>query len=238
MALSGASSATTTTNGSGNYSFIGLSSGSYTVTPSMNGYTFTPTSRNVNISGSNVTGQDFTGTPVPTYSISGTVRTSGGSPISGVTMALSGASSATTSTDGSGNYNFSGLSNGSYTLTPSMSGYTFAPTSRNVNMSGANVTSQDFTGTPPSITYSISGKVTTRPRGSVPGSPISGVTMTLSGDAGATTITDGNGNYSFSGLNNGSYTVTPGMSGYSFTPTSISVTISGSNVSGQDFIGI
>ncbi|MGC8762713.1 MAG: hypothetical protein ACP5VN_03625, partial [Acidobacteriota bacterium] len=48
------------------------------------------------------------GTPT-TYSISGTVS---GATASGVTMTLSGAASATTTTDASGNYTFSGLANG------------------------------------------------------------------------------------------------------------------------------
>lgn len=40
-------------------------------------------------------------------------------PISGVTMTLSGASSGTTTTDGSGNYSFTGLPGNNYTVTPS-----------------------------------------------------------------------------------------------------------------------
>ncbi len=83
-----------------------------------------------------------------TYSISGTVTESGGgSPLSGVTMTLSGAGSGTTTTNALGNYTFSGLSDGSYTVTPGISGYTFTPTSRNVTVSGADVTGQDFVGT-------------------------------------------------------------------------------------------
>ena len=229
MTLSGAGTGTTTTDSSGNYSFSGLSNGSYTVTPNKTGYTFTPPNKSVNISGANVTGQDFTGTPSgTTYSISGTV-TSGGSPLSGVTMTLSGAGTGTTTTDGSGNYSFTGLTNGSYTVTPSKTGYTFTPPNKSVNISGANMTGQDFTGTPTGITYSISGTVT-KSTGS-----FSGVTMTLSGDASRTTTTDGSGNYSFTNLANGSYTVTPSKTGCSFTPSSRGVTISGANVTGQNF---
>ncbi len=80
-----------------------------------------------------------------TYSISGSVKTTRGASVSGVTMTLSGAGSATTSTNGSGNYQFTGLGNGSYTITPSKTGYTFTPTSKNVTVSGANVTGQNFT---------------------------------------------------------------------------------------------
>ncbi|MFZ2199049.1 MAG: multicopper oxidase domain-containing protein, partial [Thermodesulfovibrionales bacterium] len=63
-----------------------------------------------------------------TYTLSGTV-TSGGAGLVGVTMTLSGASSATTTTAADGTYTFTGLVDGSYTVTPGLTGYTFAPTS-------------------------------------------------------------------------------------------------------------
>ena len=51
------------------------------------------------------------------YSIAGTVA-SGGASLAGVTMTLGGASAATVSTDANGNFSFSTLANGSYTVTP------------------------------------------------------------------------------------------------------------------------
>jgi O-glycosyl hydrolase len=47
--------------------------------------------------------------------------------------------------DASGNYTFAGLANGTYTVTPSKTGYTFTPTSRAVTLSGANRTGTNFT---------------------------------------------------------------------------------------------
>ena len=38
--------------------------------------------------------------------------------------------------------------------------------------------------------------------------------MTLSGGKSGTTITDASGNYTFTGLDNGSYTVTPSRTGF------------------------
>jgi hypothetical protein len=80
-------------------------------------------------------------------------------------------------------------------------------------------------------TYSISGRVTAKNKG------LSGTTMTLTGAASATTTTDTSGNYTFSELLNGSYTVTPSKTGYTFTPTNMAVTISGANVTGRNFTG-
>jgi len=62
-------------------------------------------------------------------------------------LVLSGASSATTSSDANGNYAFTVTSNGAYTVTPSKAGYTFSPQSRSITISGASVSGQDFTGT-------------------------------------------------------------------------------------------
>jgi len=60
ITLSGAASRTTTTDASGNYSFPGLSSGTYTVTPDKSGNTFTPASVQVVITNASVSGINFT----------------------------------------------------------------------------------------------------------------------------------------------------------------------------------
>lgn len=138
-------SVSTTTDASGNYAIANLVAGSYTLTPSRSGYTFSPSSRDVNITSVNVSGQNFTGSAVvSTYSIAGSVTTSAGTGISGVIVS-SGSASATTNSAGA--YTISNLANGSYTLTPSLSGYTFSPTSLAATVSGANLTGRNFTGT-------------------------------------------------------------------------------------------
>jgi hypothetical protein len=84
--------------------------------------------------------------PPATYTISGQI-TVGGSPLSGVTVTLSGSSSGTTTTDGSGNYSFTGLvATGDYTVTPSKTNYTFTPTSRTFANLGSDQTG-NFTAT-------------------------------------------------------------------------------------------
>jgi Carboxypeptidase regulatory-like domain len=79
------------------------------------------------------------------YSISGMVSHSGKA-LQGTTITLTGPPRRTsTTTNMSGNYNFTGLANGDFVVTPSWPGYTFIPTSRAVTINGANVTGQDFT---------------------------------------------------------------------------------------------
>jgi len=133
---------TTTANASGNYSFTGLSTGSYTVTPSKAGYTFNPVSQAVSITSGSVTA-NFTATPLQTYTISGTV--SPASSGTGTLLTLSGTPNLTTTADSSGNFSFTGMGNGTYNLTPSKSGYTFTPASQSVTVNGANVPGINFT---------------------------------------------------------------------------------------------
>ena len=211
LSLTGAATATVVGDASGNYSFAGVANGTYVVTPSKTGFSFTPSSQSVTVNGANVTGVNFTAQAI---TLSGTI--SGGA---GVTVALSGAAAATTTADASGNYSFSGLANGTYTVTPSRSGYSFTPTSQSAVINGASVGGVNFT----AQTVSISGTIT----------GAAAVTVTLTG--GATTTTDGVGNYTVNGVANGTYTVTPSKAGYSFTPSSASVTITGASVGSVNF---
>jgi hypothetical protein len=221
LSLSGASTASATTDGSGYYSFGGLANGNYRVTPSLAGYTFSPASLAVTVNGGDVTGQNFVADPIATtFDISGRVTGA-----TGVTVAVSGASTASATTDGSGFFSISGLANGSYKVTPSKTGYIFAPASRDVAVSGANKTEQNFTAN--LVTHMISGTV----------AGASGVTVALSGASipGATTETVQSGSYSFSGLVDGTYTVTPSKTGYTFSPASSDVAVNGADATVPEF---
>jgi hypothetical protein len=203
-----------------------LANGTYAITPSHAGFTFSPSSATVTINGANVTsGANFTATANPTFSVSGTLSpTTGGN---GATVTLSGAAAATTTADGAGTYAFSGLANGTYTVAPSNAGYTFSPTVQAVTVNGANVTGINFIATA-TATYSISGTISPTTGGS-------GATVTLSGPAAATTTANSSGSYTFTGLSNATYTVTPGNTGFTFTPASQNVTINAANVTGVNF---
>jgi hypothetical protein len=134
---------TTTADAAGNYTFGGLANGTYAVTPSHQGYTFSPTSQSAPVNGANVTGINFTAQVAPTFSISGTIGPMAGG--SGATVILSGAAAATTTTNSAGNYTFTGLTNGEYIVTPNNSGYTFSPISQSVTVNAANLAGVNFT---------------------------------------------------------------------------------------------
>ena len=134
-------------------------------------------------------------------------------------MTLTGAAGTTTTTDSSGNYTFSGLSNGNYTVTPSKTGYAFNPISTSVTISNANQTGKNFVSSVVTApTYSISGSV------NLSGGILPGATVTLSGAANGTTTTDATGAYTFTNLVAGSYTVTPGLPGYTIAPANVTIT--------------
>ena len=98
------------------------------------------------------------------FSLSGTIGPATGG--NGATLALSGTAGTTSTTaDSLGNYIFSGLPNGTYTLAPSHAGFTFIPISQSIAVSGANVTGVNFTdnaaAVPPSITVQLINQTVT-----------------------------------------------------------------------------
>jgi hypothetical protein len=125
----------------------------------------------------------------------------------------------------SGAYSFTGLANGSYTVTPSKTGFVYTPTSQSVTVNGANVSGVNFTSV--AQTYSISGTIS--------GTGGNTATVTLSGAGSGTTTSNSSGAFTFTGRANGTYTVTPSKSGFAFTLVSQSVTVNNANVTGVNF---
>jgi len=89
------------------------------------------------------TSKNFVG--VIGYSIAGRVATSAGVGIAGVMITRTG-SALTDTTNAAGYYVFNGVPNGTFTVTPSLAGRSFAPASRSVTVARANVGSQNFVG--------------------------------------------------------------------------------------------
>ena len=236
-----AGSQSATSDASSNYVMSGFVAGTYTVTPSKSGCTFSPASSSVTITSANVTA-NFTATCG-----TGDTQLTSGVPVSGQSVALgawkyyyitvpAGATNLTfATTAATGDVDIYTQVNAK----PTTSAYICRPYTSSgnetcsatnpaagtwwVGVNGYAAGSFTITGTVtvPVATYSISGNAGT-----------SGATVTA-GSQGATS--DGSNNYTISGLANGTYTVTPAKSGCTFSPTSASVTITGANVTGQNF---
>jgi len=129
-----------TTDGNGNWSSSGWGPGySVTIAPSQAGYTWSPPSRSVNTGLSDIGGLNFARI---SYSISGTVSEKGAG-VSGVAVSLTGALSRNTTTATNGSFSYTFLRTGTYTITPSQSGYLFVPANRVVTLSPSRP-AQDF----------------------------------------------------------------------------------------------
>lgn len=208
-----------------------LPNGTYTLTATKlpTGYSCQP--QTVTLSGADQTGKDFIA--YGNYSISGNVSFNG-SALPGVAIKITGtllpSLGITLTTDLSGNYSIPYLGPGTYTLTPSLSGYTFIPSSQSVSIVNGNQT-QNFTAA--KQTYSISGNITKC------GSPDPEVTVKATGNnLTKSATTNSYGNYTITDLSNGTYTVkaSKGFVDFlGFTPSYRTVTIDGSNITGQDF---
>ena len=96
----------------------------------------------------NFTGSTSTGVPhTVVITLSGTIRSyvPPNTPLAGISVALAGTNApASTTTDASGNYSFTGIFTGNYTITPSSASYVFDPLTRTYTAVLANVTLADF----------------------------------------------------------------------------------------------
>jgi hypothetical protein len=210
-------------NSAGYYLFAAVPAGSYSIRPTYQTFTWTPPSRAVSVTTSSISGQNFVGG----YNISGRIYNSSGIGQANVKVMRSG-SATPVYTNSAGYFSFTTLVPGSYSITPSQAGSSFAPASREVDITSSSATAQNFVA---SSGYSVVGRISTSS-----GTGIAGVTVTMSG-SGATAVSNSAGYYTFSNVPDGSYTLTPTKSGMTFSPASRSVPVSGANVSGQNFIG-
>lgn len=164
----------------------------------------------------------------PTYSITGRILKTGTTAgVPGITVSRTGSTTKAT-TNNNGDFTFIGVPKGTVTLTPALTGYTFTPATLNVTVNNANVTGANFTATPP--TFSVTGRIV-----------LTGTTTALAGvkvmrSGSATTVnTNASGDFTFTGLPAATYTFTPSLVGYVFTPASKNVSVSTANVTGVNF---
>jgi hypothetical protein len=145
--------------------------------------------------------------------ISGAV--SGGT---GAAVHLSGTMSQQVQVNSNGSYQFTGIKDGAYTLTPTTNGHVFTPAAVAAEVTGSSIGGVNFAGTATTApTYTISG--------SVSGVIDTRALITLNGKNIGSASTDLGGTYSFSGLPAGTYTVSAALPGHTFSQSRV-VTVS------------
>lgn len=128
------------------------------------------------------------------------------------TVGLTGAATrfAIVNANASGNYSFTGVKKGVYTLAPNHTGHVYTPASIAATVSGAPVAGIGFSGAATnSPTYSITGTIS--------GTASTDVTVTLNGANVGSAATDLGGNYGFFGLEPGTYSVSAALNGHTFS---------------------
>src|SRR5450759_1397712 len=184
-----------------------------------------PTGTNVyNVSGFSLNSSDNTGLPGWTINIS------------------NGTINMQDETDVNGSYIFSGISNGTYTLTENpMTNWTnVSPSTVEVTVNGADLPDQNFTNMPKIVEvlpYVVSGFSLN----SSDNTGLQGWTINISNDTiNMQGVTDVNGSYMFSGISNGTYNITENpMTGWTnVSPSTIEVTVNGADLPNQNFTNI
>ena len=173
------------------------------------------------------TGTDTSNTK--TFSVSGLVLESS-SGLFGVSVRLTGnGKDFTEATSSTGRYTFADIPNGAYTVTPTKTDYTFNPPNATVTVNGANATIPDFTATKTVTTFTITGLVLES------GSGLSGVSVHLTGNGkDLAESTSSIGGYAFADIPNGTYTIIPTKTDYTFNPPNTTATVNGANATVPD----
>lgn len=174
--------------------------------------------------------------------LTGTVTSSTGEPLEGVTLTLSGDANGVTTTNSEGVYEFEVPNRAAdYTIIPSMDHYAFTPYKLDVDVTMADrstIDGLDFTAE--RVDYTLMGQVSVVNKTE----PIEGVVLTLSGATDAVAKTDSTGNYVFYiSTESADYTITPSKIKYVFIPEQIDIQIDGATpltdnqITGLDFEG-
>ena len=240
VAVSLSSGVATTTSGGGYYSFADVEGGTYTITISglPADASFDATSAEVTIAQSGQTvNRNFNGSWIRTASLMGMVTVEGEG-LPGITVSVSGRQEAQMVTDDNGQYTFTGLRAGNYTI--EISGFDatdvgFAATSSAVEVAVGESKVWSFEGTYVRESV-IAGQV------SVAGNGLAGVTVSLQGmGEDDDENTDVGGQFTFSNLRAGEYQLA--ISGfdareYGFTTTSATVRVEHGRTANVPFEGI
>jgi hypothetical protein len=216
------------------YSFINISDGTYTITPSLEGYTFIPPEQTVTVEGSNVTADLVA---VGGNTITGRLVTLLGTGVADIVMMIrfNDNTSVEAVSGADGYYTFTEIPSGSYDIYNRDEGgtYSLTPHQVSVTVDDSDVTIDDISVVPTGGSITLSGTI----RNSRGNGQVNGPVTLYDTVFGIEWITWANpdGSFSFENLYNGTFTITSDVSPYTMSTVSRQVTIDGENVSGVAF---
>ena len=223
----------------GNWFMPGVPPDGYSVSAHLIGWHIAPAERSINVDRVDVIVDQFIGTPLPTHTVSGRVLESPGlDGLRGVQVEISPqdgtGGSVSTWTEFGGEW-YIDIPNGDYVATPSMAGWSFTPGNRLFSVNNSDTMVQDFHGEKlPS--YSIDGYVYE----SDGTTPVEDVQINLVHhelEIYLYASTDSFGYWYVEDAIDGDYTVSPLMPGWIFEPASREITVSGTSLTVDPFLG-
>lgn len=229
VVISGLGTGVFTTDADGNYVIPGVRKGEYAITPAASSYSFVPASRSVIVDTANVSGVDFTA--VDNGSVTGGVSYPPGTIIGGISypsgIVIGGVTYPAGTIVGGVTYS-SGTVNAGVTY-PDGAATAVAAYPSGTIIGGITYPNGAVVGSIVYPTSSVTASLAFRLSisGNVAGG--AGVTVGLSGSGTDSTTADADGNYTFTNVVNGTYTITP--TGY----TAVQITVNNDNMPGVNF---
>ena len=224
-------SATTATDATGSFTLASLSAGSQTITFTLSGYS--EASATANVTAGSITNIGAVSlSPNPTTGIiKGTVTdSSGGQPLSGVTITLEGSFTGSIITGNDGSFIFTNVAPGSITITTSKTGYNAVAGTGTVTVGGMLVFSPQLSATQPlPTTGTVIGKVVD----ALTNQPLGGVSVISSQLSATTTDT---GAFTLSNVPSGNQTITFSLTGYATALASVNIAAGAINNLGDIFL--
>ncbi|MGD0613111.1 MAG: hypothetical protein ABSB41_16555, partial [Anaerolineales bacterium] len=144
--------------------------------------------------------------------------------MAGATLSYTDGTAKTATSAADGSYSFTVSYNWSGSVTPSLAGYTFSPADLTYTNVQADQTGQDYTATAIANTYTLSGNAGE-----------AGVTLSYTDGTAKTATSAADGSYSFTVSSNWSGSVTPTLSGYTFSPAYRTYSNVQADQTGQDY---
>ena len=221
------------TGGSGTFTLTNLSAGTHVLSataPNLELRAASGWTNPVAVEWGDVTNKNF---ERPLFAVSGAISGVNGAAV----VSIGETNHQTTAYSSQGAWRYSVMvPRGQWNLMATLNGFTILPANfaNPVNVTNSSSGGQgggvsyNFSGVS-GTTYSVSGSITDGI------APVPGVVVS----AGARTATsDSAGSYRFIGLTNGTYSLAPSLTGFAFSPATLSVTIASANAANQNFTAV